>query len=55
MPLPKTLLSILACPDDKSPLNYRQSKTKETLTCTKCHRVFPVIDGIPHLLPKNNE
>lgn len=43
------LLEILACPDTHhAPLVYDPSG--QTLTCTECGRVFPIIDGIPVLL-----
>jgi len=52
MPLSKDLLDILACPDDKAAVKYTKSGRKETLTCTKCKRVFQVKNGIPIMLPK---
>jgi uncharacterized protein len=43
------LLEILACPDTHhAPLEYDDAG--QTLTCTQCHRVFPIRDGIPVLL-----
>jgi len=43
------LVSILACPDEHhAPLTY--DAAAQTLTCTECHRVFDVVDGIPVLL-----
>ncbi|GAA4208007.1 Trm112 family protein [Actinocatenispora rupis] len=53
MPDPTTLddelLAILACPDEHhAPLTY--DAAAQTLTCTECHRVFDVVDGIPVLL-----
>lgn len=54
MPLSKQLLSILACPEDKSPVKYRKTAKKETLVCTKCKRVFQIKDGIPIMLPKES-
>lgn len=53
MPLDKTLLDILACPDDKADVKYNKTGRKESLTCTKCKRVFEVRDGIPIMLPKD--
>jgi uncharacterized protein len=44
----KDLLEILVCPDDKQPLEYRQSP--ESLKCTKCKRVYAVKDDIPIML-----
>lgn len=43
------LLEILACPDTHhAPLTYDEAA--QTLTCTECHRVFEVRDGLPVLL-----
>jgi len=43
------LLSILACPDTHhAPLEY--DAQAQTLTCTECHRIFEVRDGVPVLL-----
>ncbi len=46
--VPKELLDILVCPECKQPLTYRTEP--ETLKCPRCHRVYPVHDGIPVLL-----
>ncbi len=49
MSLDPQLLEILACPDTHhAPLDY--DAAAQTLTCTECHRVFPIRDGIPVLL-----
>jgi|TARA_Y100000310_G_scaffold343847_1_gene453467 uncharacterized protein YbaR (Trm112 family) len=45
----KELLDVLACPDDKSDLEYKKDK----LVCKKCKRTFKIEDGIPIMLPKN--
>jgi len=45
----KELLEVLACPEDKSELDYK----KEKLICKKCKRVFKIEDNIPIMLPKN--
>lgn len=51
--LPKDLLKILACPDDKKPVKeIGRGKNKGDLRCTKCQRIFEVRDGIPIMLPK---
>jgi len=55
MPLDKKLLNILACPDCKVDIKYKKSGRKETLTCTKCKRVFKVKSGIPIMLPKEDD
>lgn len=46
------LLAILACPDSHhAPLTASAAGVDPpTLTCTQCHRVFSVRDGIPVLL-----
>jgi uncharacterized protein YbaR (Trm112 family) len=53
------LLEVLACPDcKKSSLilvdikNERKEIKMGVLECRKCHRKFPVRNGVPHLLPK---
>lgn len=53
MGLPKDLLEILACPDDKASVKeLKTGKRKGDLQCTKCNRIFEVRDGIPIMLPK---
>jgi uncharacterized protein YbaR (Trm112 family) len=47
------LLEVLACPaDHHAPLTVGSPSdpTAAALTCTQCHRVFPIRDGIPVLL-----
>lgn len=47
--LDPALLDILACPDTHhAPLTY--DAAAQTLTCTECHRIFRIDDGIPVLL-----
>ena len=48
MTIDKTLLAILACPEDKGPLWYVESEG--VLYNPRTRRVFPVIDGIPVML-----
>lgn len=45
------LLAILACPlcDERPPLE----EIGEHLVCSKCGSRYPVVDGIPHLLPED--
>lgn len=47
----KDLFAILACPvcDERPPLRQEG----DYLICTKAGHGFPVVDGIPHLLPEN--
>ena len=43
------LLRLLACPDYRSaPLEAME----EELRCQRCARRFPIVDGIPSLLPR---
>jgi uncharacterized protein len=44
----RDLLSILACPECKTPLTLDDDRS--VLKCGKCHRVYPIRDGIPVLL-----
>lgn len=53
--LPKDLLEVLACPDDKSAVKEVNAKGKYSLQCVKCRRVFEVRDGIPIMLPKDEK
>lgn len=47
--LDSALLDVLACPDTHhAPLTY--DAAAQTLTCTECHRIFRIDDGIPVLL-----
>ena len=49
MSLDPTLLEMLRCPDEhRAVLTYDASE--QNLTCTECHRVFEIRDGIPVLL-----
>jgi hypothetical protein len=45
--LSKELLEILACPMCKADVKLRRNE----LVCVKCKRRYPIIDGIPHMLP----
>lgn len=40
------LLALLVCPVDHAQLELRDS----TLVCTKCGRVYPIVDGIPNMV-----
>ena len=42
----KELLKILACPECKSNLKYKNN----TLTCIKCKKVYKIEDNIPILI-----
>ncbi|GEB51083.1 MULTISPECIES: Trm112 family protein [Streptomyces] len=47
------LLKILACPLDKGPLLYLEPE--EALYNPRLRRRYPVVDGIPQLLPSSGE
>jgi hypothetical protein len=47
----KELLEILACPEDKAPVELEQ----ERLVCTACGRRYPIRDGIPIMLVEEAE
>lgn len=47
--LPLELLQILACPLCKGELVQNQDGS--SLSCTPCERTYPVVEGIPILLP----
>ena len=51
------LLALLANPNDpeRSPLvrKYAQGSNEEFLVCSKTGVGFPIVDGIPQLLPEN--
>jgi uncharacterized protein YbaR (Trm112 family) len=43
------LLEYLRCPDEHhAELTYDEAE--QTLTCTECHRIFEIRDGVPVLL-----
>ena len=53
----RNFLDILACPTDKVPLELTITSEKKgdivagSLRCTRCGTVYPIVDGIPNLLP----
>ncbi|MGH4028067.1 Trm112 family protein [Actinomycetota bacterium Odt1-20B] len=47
------LLKILACPLDKGPLHLLTPE--DVLYNPRLHRRYPIIDGIPQLLPSSGE
>ncbi|MGW0709887.1 Trm112 family protein [Streptomyces sp. NPDC002643] len=63
------LLQILACPLDKGPLHLvvddgdppdtapdtTRSSSSESLYNPRLHRRYPIVDGIPQLLPSSGE
>ncbi|GAP51780.1 Trm112 family protein [Streptomyces azureus] len=51
------LLKILACPLDKGPLHLlaEEAKQEEALYNPRLRRRYPIVDGIPQLLPSSGE
>ncbi|MFJ5528819.1 Trm112 family protein [Streptomyces sp. NPDC093261] len=50
------LLRILACPLDKGPLHLLlEDDAPEALYNPRLHRRYPIVDGIPQLLPTSGE
>ncbi len=50
--LPKDLLDFLVCPDDRADLIYDEEKN--ILVCTKCQKEFAIENGIPVMMPSEN-
>ncbi|MFH1014160.1 MAG: methytransferase partner Trm112 [Thermoplasmatota archaeon] len=56
----KEIVDILCCPVCKADLKLHIEKEDEkevivgTLTCTSCHVRYLIEDGIPNLLPQEN-
>jgi len=40
------LLALLACPACQGDVQLKDNK----IVCAKCHRIYPIVDGIPVLL-----
>ncbi|MEV7004577.1 Trm112 family protein [Streptomyces sp. NPDC093982] len=57
MKLDDLLLQILACPFDKGSLTLLQAKDgkEEALYNPRLRRRYPIVDGIPQLLPSSGE
>ncbi|XP_020597132.1 uncharacterized protein LOC110036903 isoform X3 [Phalaenopsis equestris] len=49
----KALLDILVCPISKQPLRYCQET--QSIICNAIGVSFPVVDGIPCLVPKEGK
>ncbi|MGW0759365.1 Trm112 family protein [Streptomyces sp. NPDC002814] len=49
------LLQILACPLDKGPLHLFTADDEEVLYNPRLRRRYPIVDGIPQLLPSSGE
>lgn len=48
VPFDARVLEILCCPSCRE--NLRESPDQAGLECVGCHRIYPIIDGIPNLL-----
>ncbi len=48
--LSSELLSVLACPLDHGDFIYNADEKK--LTCMRCNRVYPIVNGVPNMLVK---
>lgn len=46
-PIDEELLEILACPECKGEVELKD----EELVCVECQRKYPIVDGIPQMLP----
>jgi uncharacterized protein YbaR (Trm112 family) len=53
MPLSDELLAILVCPQCRGDLRY--DRTAETLICEACSLRYPVVEGVPVMLPEEAE
>jgi SAM-dependent methyltransferase/uncharacterized protein YbaR (Trm112 family) len=51
---PIPLADLLRCPEDSGAFSGWDGRAPEAvLRCSVCERAFPVVDGLPHLLPEN--
>ena len=49
------LLAILACPGCQGALELKKSDKANSLICTRCKHIYPIVDGIPVLLVEKTE
>lgn len=53
----KSLMDIICCPMDKHELELTVESAEDdevidgTLVCTECGEEYPIVEGIPNLLP----
>lgn len=47
----KKLLALLACPACQGDVQLKEN----TIVCMRCHRIYPIVDGIPVLLADQAE
>ncbi|MEK6983172.1 MAG: Trm112 family protein [Nanoarchaeota archaeon] len=52
-PIPEDIFSILACPLCRADLEY--TRDLKALVCSKCRAKYPIMDGIPILLPASRK
>lgn len=50
-PFDETILEVLVCPVSKKPLRY--DKEKNELVCEESGIAYPIVDGIPNLVPQD--
>jgi hypothetical protein len=46
------LARVLGCPLCKGPLTVHEEAPRTEVRCPRCHRAWPVEDGIPQLVPE---
>ncbi len=51
-PLDAVLARVLGCPLCKGPLTVHEEGPHTEIHCPRCHRAWPVEDGIPQLVPE---
>jgi hypothetical protein len=51
-PLDAVLARVLGCPRCKGPLTVHEEGPDTEVRCPRCHRAWPVEDGIPQLVPE---
>ena len=52
-PIPEKIYKIMACPVCKSDIEYNSDKTG--VVCTKCKNKYPIKEGIPVMLPPEDQ
>ncbi len=53
MSIDRELLEILACPNDRGDVEFREEE--QVIVCSKCGYRYPVRDGIPVMLIEEAE
>ncbi len=44
------LLALLACPACQGSVELQKDEKANSLICTRCRHIYPIVDGIPVLL-----